>query len=83
MRENIYLETDRQTLIEMSTFIKGKDMRPEGAPGTHDDLVMASAIARYVGIDYLHSPKIVDKSNDFLKSHFSPISLQEETYMEW
>ena len=83
MREDIYLETDRQTLIEMSTFIKGRDMRAEGAPGTHDDLVMASAIARYVGIDYLHVPKIVDKSNDFLKSHFSPISLQEETYMEW
>lgn len=83
MRENIYLETDKQTLIEMSTFIKGKDMRGEGAPGTHDDLVMASAIARFIGIDYLHSLKIIDNANDFLKSHFSPISLQEETYMEW
>ncbi len=83
MRENIYLETDRQTLVEMSTFIKGKDMRGEGASGTHDDLVMASAIAHFIGVDYTHNIKIVDKSNDFLKSNFTPISLQEENYMEW
>lgn len=83
MRENIYLETDRQTLVEMSTFIKGKDMRGEAAAGTHDDLVMASAIARFIGNEYLHSIKSIDKTGDFLKSHFSPYTLQEETYMEW
>lgn len=84
MRENIYLETDRQTLLEMSTFIKGKDMRGEGAAGTHDDLVMASAIAHFIGIDYSHTKKRIDRSSEFLKSHFSHPTLQEETnYMEW
>lgn len=83
MRENIFLETDRETLVEMSTFIKGKNMRGEGASGTHDDLVMASAIAHFIGIDYSHDIKTLDRSNDFLKTNFYPNSLQEETYMEW
>lgn len=83
MRENIYLETDRETLVEMLTFVKGRDMRGEGASGTHDDLVMASAIARYIGIDYSHNIKTVDSSNEFIKSNFIQDSLHEETYMEW
>ncbi|MBO5339233.1 MAG: hypothetical protein J6A96_05990 [Clostridia bacterium] len=83
MRENIYLETDRETLFEMSTFIKGRNMRGEGASGTHDDLVMASAIAHFIGIDYTHSFIIIDKSNDFIKSNFSSLPLQEENYLEW
>jgi hypothetical protein len=59
-------------------------MRGEGAAGTHDDLVMASAIAHFIGIDYSHTQKRIDRSSDFLKSHFSHPTLQEETnYMEW
>ena len=83
MRENVYLETDRETLNEMTTFIKGANMRGEAAPSTHDDLVMASAIAHFIALDYTHSLKIVDKSNDFIRKQFSQLPLQEETYMEW
>lgn len=44
--ENIY---DAMFLRECFTFTKnGKNGRPEGLPGTHDDTVFASAIAQYV-----------------------------------
>jgi hypothetical protein len=35
-------------LGEMLTFIRNEDMRPEAAPGAHDDLVIAAAIAHYI-----------------------------------
>ncbi len=83
MREDIYLETDRETLMEMSTFIKRNDGRSAAADGAHDDLVMASAIARYISIDYVHSPVRFKPSTDFISKNFSPPTLQEENYMEW
>lgn len=70
MRENIRLETDRETLREMLTFIKRDDGKPSAADGAHDDLVMAAAIARYIAIDYFHTEQQ------------SPVS-EENTYMEW
>ena len=35
-------------LNEMLTFIRNEDMRPEAAPGAHDDLVIAAAIAHFI-----------------------------------
>lgn len=83
MRENLYLETDRETLVEMTTFIKRDDGKWAAADGAHDDLVMASAIARFIGIDYPHEEQIVDTARTFLEKSFSLPTLQEETFMEW
>lgn len=83
MRENIFLETDRQTLCEMTTFIKRSDGRNAAADGAHDDLVMASAIAHFIAIDYEHMPKTIDTSDGFLSQNFCLCPLQEENYMEW
>lgn len=83
MRENIFLETDRETLMEMSTFIKRSDGKAAAANGAHDDLVMASAIARFISLDYRQAPQYFDSENDFISKNFSKIPLQEENYMEW
>ncbi len=82
MRENLRLETDRQTLKEMTTFVKRDDGRVGACNGAHDDLVMASAIARYVSIDYPHNVEEIDTAKDFLSSNFSP-PLQNDSYLEW
>ena len=82
MRENLYLETDKQTLKEMTTFIRRDDGKTGACNGAHDDLVMASAIARYVAIDYEHNIKKIDTGNDFLSKNFSS-PLQNESYLEW
>ena len=71
MRENIRLETDRETLGEMTTFIKRDDGKWAAADGAHDDLVMASAIAHYIAIDYPHTPIL------------SCPEYEENNYMEW
>lgn len=82
MRENVRLETDRQTLIEMTTFIKRNDGKSGACDGAHDDLVLASAIARYISIDYDHNMRIIDTSSDFLSKNFSSLS-PENSFMEW
>ena len=35
-------------LNEMLTFIRNEDMRPEAAPGAHDDLIISAAIAHFI-----------------------------------
>ena len=52
MRECIYLETDRDTLLEMLDFVKHPTGKAQASSGKHDDLVISSAIARYVGLSY-------------------------------
>lgn len=44
-REHIENFNDRETLQEMLSFIRNKNGRQEASEGTHDDLVMALAIA--------------------------------------
>ena len=83
MRDNLRLETDKETLKEMTTFIKRADGKSAGASGSHDDLVMASAIARFIAIDYSHEIEISYTGEDILKKCFTDTPLQEETYMEW
>ena len=83
MREKIELETDRQTLLEMTTFVKKPNGRPSALEGSHDDLVMASAIAHYIAEGYTHKEIVSDNSSEFLNSNFSQPYLQKETYMEW
>lgn len=39
---------DKDTLEEMLTFVRNEDFRPEAEAGSHDDLVMALAIANHI-----------------------------------
>jgi hypothetical protein len=45
VRESIHLINDLPTLYEMLSFVRGPTGKPEAAPGKHDDLIMALAIA--------------------------------------
>lgn len=44
MRDTPEVIRSAETLKEMLVFVRNKHMRPEAAPGEHDDLVMAAAI---------------------------------------
>ncbi|MBO4982887.1 MAG: hypothetical protein J6D23_02420 [Clostridia bacterium] len=83
MRESIDLETDRETLKELSSFVRGVGGKTGAASGSHDDLVMASAIAHYIGGDYTHKMEIIDTGVDVLAQFYN--NPQEETnkFMEW
>lgn len=85
MRENIKLETDRETLKEMTTFIKRDDGRLAASDGAHDDLVMASAIAHFIGISYEHQIITVNKNQDALRQFYENNSFgaEENIFMEW
>jgi len=48
LRGHVQLVNDRETMLEMLTFVRNKKLRPEAEPGTHDDCVMALAIAHFV-----------------------------------
>lgn len=82
MRADIKLETDRQTLLEMTTFVKRDDGKSAAADGAHDDLVMASAIAHYIGQDYTHGIIKVGNEFDALKEFFNT-NVEKSPYIEW
>lgn len=48
VRDDIRLVTDETTLQEMLTFVRGEHFRPEAEAGSHDDTVMALAIAHHI-----------------------------------
>lgn len=84
MRENLMLETDRETLKEMTTFIKRDDGKQAAADGAHDDLVMASAIARYISLEYDHELKVVNENSDILKQFYENSSFEnQDNYIDW
>ena len=83
MRENPFLETDRETLKEMISFVRHTDGRQSAASGAHDDLVLACAIARYISIDYDHNISYTDTGADILSKSFTPSLPQNEAFMEW
>ena len=83
MRDNIYLETDRETLKELSTFIKYQNGKSAAASGSHDDLVMASAIAHYMRRFQTHEMIITDTGSNILEKFFSNKDSQSNQFMEW
>ena len=83
MRENLYLETDRETLKELSTFIKHPSGKSAAANGSHDDLVMASAIAHYMRRFQTCEPITIDTGSDVLDKLFSKNTNQPNQFMEW
>ena len=83
MRESIYLETDRQTLAELTTFVKHSDGRASASSGSHDDLVMASAIAHYVGENYPRFMVTIDTGSSILENSFTQTATQTNQILEW
>ncbi len=83
MRENIRLETDRETLKEMTTFIRHDNGKKAAAIGAHDDLVIASAIARFVANDYTHEITVNAKYFVNLNEIFGGEEHPEGGYIEW
>ncbi len=84
MRENLMLETDRETLKEMTTFIKRDDGKAAAADGAHDDLVISSAIARYISLEYDHELKVVNENSDILKQFYENSSFEnQDGYIDW
>lgn len=45
VRDEIELINDKETLLEMTTFIKNQNGKPEAMPNKHDDRIMSLAIA--------------------------------------
>lgn len=72
IRENAALEVDRETLMEMMTFVKKANGRQEAIDGEHDDLVMALAIAHNISKEFTHSyiPARED-THDFIAENFT------------
>ncbi|MDO4809981.1 MAG: hypothetical protein Q4A04_08490 [Eubacteriales bacterium] len=48
VKESPDIFKSEELMREMLTFVRNRDMRPEAAPGKHDDLVMAAAICLYI-----------------------------------
>ena len=83
MRENIALETDRETLKEMTSFIRRDNGRAAADDGAHDDLVMASAIARFAATDYTNAITVNGNSFVDLEKLFNVEDHAQESYVEW
>lgn len=83
MRENLRLETDRETLKELSTFVRHQNGKSAAANGSHDDLVMASAIAHHMRNFYTCEMIIIDTGPDFFDKSFAVHNNQSNQFMEW
>ncbi|MBO5261438.1 MAG: hypothetical protein J6B45_00150 [Clostridia bacterium] len=83
MRDDLKCETDRETLKEMTTFVKTSTGRGEASSGSHDDLVMASAIAHYMRRFFTKEMVIIDTGSDFLENSFTAPTSQSNQFMEW
>ncbi|MBQ9743575.1 MAG: hypothetical protein IJW19_00440 [Clostridia bacterium] len=84
MRDNIELETDRDTLLEMVDFVRHPSGKPQASQGKHDDLVMASAIARYVALGYDNTVICRQERVNPLARMFNVEGEENKnTYMEW
>ena len=83
MREDLGLETDRETLKELCSFIRHKNGKCAAASGAHDDLVMASAIAHYIRRRFTCEMQIIDTGSDFLDELFKDDTEENNQFMEW
>ena len=85
MREDITLVSDEATLLEMLTFVRNEDYKPEAEAGAHDDLIMALAIAHYVRPmqSYLSEPEQGKESvwSDSLWEDYRNASKEEREYL--
>lgn len=83
MREDPSMESDIETLREMTTFVKKDNGKQEALEGSHDDLVMALAIAHFVaGQQRAVWIPAKDEEKDFLAENFKKEN-QETAFMQW
>ncbi len=67
MRQQPSCIRDRDTLEEMTTFVKNEKGKPEAAKGFHDDMIMARAITEGVREQAPDTIKIIEDELDFSK----------------
>lgn len=79
------IECDLDTLMEMMTFVKDEYGKPCAMEGKHDDLVMALAIAHYVGsVQGGHDWKNNNDDDNILEQMFPGFSAEEhKDIMGW
>ena len=72
MREDSSIEQDINTLKEMLTFVRNSKGRAEASQGSHDDLVMALAIAHYCRIEQGSAGWLIDGEVVKFEDFFEP-----------
>ena len=83
MRDNLHLETDRETLKELLSFVRHPNGKAAAAQNAHDDLVMASAIAHYTSRFFTHEMQITDTGSGFFTKSNTNSSPEYNDFMEW
>lgn len=83
-REQPEIETDLNTLYEMLYFVKNSRGSGEAMAGKHDDLVMASAISHFIGLQGEHSwIEYVGEKTSWIADNFGISSSSGGAYIEW
>ena len=84
-RENPNIETDKETLREMLTFVTNESGKMEAMVGKHDDLVMASAIAHFVSISQGDFTTIEVKEEEYniMKDFSIEEKISDGGFIEW
>ena len=78
VREDPELVTDETTLLEMLTFVRNEEFRPEAEAGAHDDCVMALAIAHYIRPQQSYAVEVEEK---IYKDDTEPIAYTYDEFM--
>ena len=81
-REHPELEPDFPTIQEMLTFVRDEKGKLGAINGSHDDLVMADAIAEQVNQTQTHT-YIVDDSHKFRLENYFNLEKENEEELEW
>lgn len=85
-RESPDIECDKETLREMLTFVRGDDGKECAVQGKHDDLVMADAIAHFVGKqgEFTWKKEVTLVDNDFLSAFETKKEVEQHGgFIEW
>ena len=85
MRDDPSIEVDKQTLKEMTTFVKKDNGKQEAIDGEHDDLVMALAIAHFISKQFTHQwIDVIPDVEDFISDNFTTDSTDgNDSYIDW
>lgn len=86
VREDVTVEVDTDTLREMLTFIKNDKGKAEAQIGSHDDLIMALAIAHYISSQQTASWIEVEREDSSFISenfHFNTEAGNNSDFMQW
>ena len=86
-RECPDIESDKETLREMLSFIRREDGKETAMDGKHDDLVMADCIAHFIGKqgEFVWSEEVEPKQQDFLEGFesFNDNKQLDGGFIEW